>query len=73
LGEEGTVQLQVTIGVNGRVRDARVVKSSGSERLDNAARQWVQSHWRYHPATRDGHAVTSQERVNVVFNLKSSR
>lgn len=73
LGEEGTVELKLAIGTNGRVRSADLVKSSGSERLDEAALTWVQSRWRYRPATSEGRPVSSETRVNVVFNLKTAR
>jgi len=73
LGEEGTVQLKLAIGTDGRVQSADLVKSSGSERLDEAALNWVQSHWRYRPATSEGRPVSSETRVNVVFNLKTAR
>lgn len=73
LGEEGTVQLRLAIGTDGRVQNAVIETSSGSQRLDEAARDWVTYHWRYHPATRDGKPVASQTLVKVVFNLKTSR
>jgi protein TonB len=73
LGEEGVVQLKLAIGIDGRVESAAIEKSSGSQRLDDAARDWVAHHWRYHPATRDGKPVASQTQVKVVFNLKTAR
>jgi protein TonB len=73
LGEEGIVQLKLAIGVDGRVVSAVIEKSSGSQRLDDAARDWVMRHWRYYPATRDGKAVASNAQVKVVFNLKTAR
>jgi protein TonB len=73
LGEEGTVQLRLAIGTDGRVQNAVIEISSGSQRLDEAARDWVTSHWRYQPATRDGKPVASQTQVKVIFNLKTSR
>lgn len=73
LGEEGTVQLKLAVATNGTVESAIIEKSSGSQRLDEAARDWVAQHWRYHPATRDGKPVASQTQVNVVFNLKTAR
>lgn len=73
LGEEGTVELKLAIGTDGRVQKAMVEKSSGSERLDEAAREWVERHWRYYPATRDGKPVAAETHVRVVFNLKSGR
>lgn len=73
LGEEGVVQLKLAVGEDGRVESAMIEKSSGSQRLDDAAREWVAHHWRYHPATRDGKAIASQTQVKVVFNLKISQ
>lgn len=73
LAEEGTVQLKLAVGTDGKVESAIIEKSSGSQRLDEAARDWVAHHWRYHPATRDGKPVASQTQVKVVFNLKTSR
>ena len=73
LGEEGIVQLRLVIDANGTIAKTTLEKSSGSERLDEAAITWVQRHWRYHPATRDGKPVASQTQVNVVFNLKVTR
>jgi len=73
LGEQGTVELKLTVGADGHVQTAELLKSSGSERLDDAARSWVASHWRYHPAKRDGRAVPSETRVHVVFDLKITR
>jgi protein TonB len=73
LGEEGTVHLALAIGTDGRVQSATIEKSSGSQRLDDAAREWVERHWRYHPPTRDGKAVVARTQVKVVFNLKTGR
>lgn len=39
LTEEGTVQLKFLVGVDGKVIDSAVEKSSGFRRLDEAARQ----------------------------------
>jgi protein TonB len=70
LGEQGTVQLRIDIATDGSVSDASVVESSGSSTLDEAAVAWVKDHWRYKPATEEGHAVSSTVEAAVVFNLK---
>ena len=72
LGHEGTVVLRLTISAQGNVTDAAVVRSSGFERLDEAARAWVITHWRYRPAIRGGAAVPSAGNVSVTFNLKNA-
>ncbi len=72
LGNEGTVLLRLTIGPDGRVVDARVVRTSGFESLDRAAQAWVVSHWRYQPAVRGGGAAASAVDVAVKFSLKNA-
>lgn len=71
LGHEGTVMLRLTVSATGQVTDAVVIRSSGYERLDQAARDWVMAHWRYQPAMRGGAAVPSTGNVSVTFNLRN--
>ena len=54
LGEQGSVILSVLVDVNGRVADAKIVQSSGFERLDQAAIAGVKESYRFVPATVDG-------------------
>lgn len=70
LGEEGTVGIKLIVSVNGRVSDIRVVKSSGSPRLDRATALWIKSRWRYHPAMLNNVPVASTIAFNVTFVLK---
>lgn len=73
LGEEGVVQLRLTISAEGRVVAAAVVRTSGSEALDAAAQAWIVAHWRYRPAVAaGGEAVASQATVAVRFDLKNA-
>ena len=65
--------LGIVIGANGRVTNAWVLGSSGHSGLDDAAKSWVISHWRYQPATHNGKAVASRSRVKVVFSLSQAR
>ena len=80
LGEQGTTQMQVAIITEGNVTGCKVVKSSGSERLDNAACTYVQGHWRWQPPTREGQPVAvdtdvsrclESERRSVTTNLSA--
>jgi protein TonB len=68
-GITGTVELELLIGVDGRVLEARVVRSSGNRQLDSAARDTVLRQWRFQPATRDGVPVQALGRLPVVFSL----
>ena len=69
LDHEGTVLLAVTIGADGNVSDASVLKSSGYDGLDAAAVAWVKEHWRYKPAMHNGNAVAATARAEVTFRL----
>src|ERR1700761_5602236 len=73
LGEQGTSQLQVAINTEGSVTDCKIVKSSGSERLDNAACEYVKGHWKWKPPTQEGKPVTANTDVSVVWNLKDAQ
>ncbi len=73
MGKEGTVRLKLTISPEGRVVDAAIVKSSGTDELDKTAAAWVIAHWRYKPAIQGGSAVTSTTLADVTFSLKNAR
>ncbi len=73
LGEQGTSQLQVAIDVTGTVTDCKISKSSGSDRLDQAACEYVKGHWRWQPPTQEGKAVSANTMVDVVWNLKNAQ
>lgn len=67
--EQGVVVVSVSVDANGKAVDVRVVKSSGSSRLDRSARQAVQRH-RFKPATRDGIPIPYKYKFNVNFSIK---
>jgi protein TonB len=71
--DEGAVDLQVYVLPNGRVGDARVLKSSGFEDFDRAAIQEARRSWRLKPATRDGTPVAQWYSLRVVFKLKNQQ
>jgi len=68
-GSQGAIDLEVYVLPNGRVGDARVIKSTGFEELDLAALAEAKRHWRLLPATRDGVAVAQWHRLRVTFKL----
>ncbi|HEY2836102.1 MAG TPA: energy transducer TonB [Rhizomicrobium sp.] len=71
LGIEGTVTLRLTVGTEGQVMAAEVVKSAGRDALDQVARAWIIGHWRYRPALKDGNPAVMQVLANVTYSLKS--
>lgn len=73
LGEQGQVQLRLTISPQGVVTAAEVVKTSGFADLDQAAVSWVLANWKYKPATQAGSPVASTANALVVFSLKTAR
>jgi protein TonB len=70
LREQGTLRLKLTIDEKGIVTLATVVNSSGFQRLDEAAVNWVKSHWRYTPATQGTTPVPSMADAIVEFRLQ---
>lgn len=65
----GSITLLFQITAQGTVSAPEVIKSSGDESLDAAARECA-SHWQYRPAMRDGEAVAINWRAQVVFDLR---
>lgn len=68
-GEHGTVLLRVRVGSNGLPLIVEVARSSGSFRLDRAAREAV-LRWRFRPVQIDGRAVPAEGLVPIAFNLE---
>ncbi|MBB3118925.1 energy transducer TonB [Pseudoduganella violacea] len=67
-GDAGTVMLAFLIGVDGKVKEARIEKSSGSRELDRAAQAGL-GLCRFKPGTVDGVAQESWTRMQYVWNL----
>jgi TonB family protein len=68
-GDEGTTELAFTVAADGTVSGVKVSKSSGSDRLDDAAVECV-SRWHYRPAVKDSQTVDAPMNVKVVWNLE---
>ena len=73
LGEQGTSLLNVTIDENGRAVDATVATSSGSNRLDTAAIDYVKQRYRWKPATQGGKPVKQALQLKIVWSLKDAQ
>ncbi|NWG87546.1 MAG: energy transducer TonB [Hydrogenophilaceae bacterium] len=68
LGEEGRVLLRVLVSSEGRAREVRVKESSGSARLDQAARDAV-DRWRFVPARQGSEPIEAWVLVPITFSL----
>lgn len=66
LREEGTVVLRVNLDTQGNVLDISIEKSSGFQRLDQAAHEAVKQ-WRFVPAKRGQTALPSAALVPIEF------
>ncbi len=67
--EQGTVQLRLLIGTDGRVAQVSIAQSSGFERLDQAALQAARG-WRWQPMIRDGQPVEVRGVMAIPFVLQ---
>lgn len=68
-GEEGTVKLNVIIDTDALVKDVIIIQSSGSEILDNAAKNAARKA-RYEPKRINGEPVTTQYMTSFTFKLE---
>ena len=53
LHEQGTTTINLVIGIDGVVKDATLKETSGSDRLDIAAIDYVKKHWRWETAAQE--------------------
>lgn len=67
--EQGTVLLSVTLGVDGSVAAISVARTSGFQRLDEAALRAVRK-WRWAPTICNGEAVRVKGVVEIPFVLR---
>ena len=68
-GEEGTVVFRFLVGIDGKVTSAQLVRSSGFERLDNAAKDAFMQ-CKFTPGTIDGVAQASWVKQPFTWRLK---
>ncbi|SEP86234.1 outer membrane transport energization protein TonB (TC 2.C.1.1.1) [Solimonas aquatica] len=66
LNETGSVVLQLLVGVDGRVSDAKIENSSGYPRLDEAAKRAL-SLCKFTPGTENGQAVPMWAQLKYTF------
>lgn len=66
--ESGDVLLRIVVDVNGRLKDAVVLKSSGFARIDQAALQDIRSA-RFAPHMEDGKPVEMESTATLAYDL----
>lgn len=65
--EQGTVVLALEIGVDGKVVDSKVEKSSGYKNLDKATLKLANCHFK--PVVQDGKPIQSWAKFEYVWKL----
>lgn len=70
MGEEGEVQLRVSVDAGGNVQQIEIHRGSGYPRLDQSALQTVRR-WRFVPARQGNQPVSSWVIVPIQFSLRS--
>ncbi|WP_329741561.1 energy transducer TonB [Dyella sp. A6] len=71
-GVEGWVEVDFTVGTDGKVHDARVAHAQPRHVFDHAALEAV-NRWRFQPAMRNGELVQSKLRRRIEFKLGNNR
>jgi protein TonB len=69
LGEQGTVRILVFVGADGSAQKVEIQKTSGYDRLDQAALAAIR-HWRFVPGKRDGVPEAASLIVPMPFVLE---
>lgn len=67
--EEGVAQIRCLVGTNGKCDQISVTKSSGFDRLDEAAQKCAKDLLRFIPQTKDGVAEAAWKDFNVRFKM----
>jgi len=66
---EGFVEVEIFVQANGRIGDARILRSSGYEAFDRATLEEARRNWRMQPGTKGGEPIAQWFRTRVVFKL----
>lgn len=69
LGEHGSVELLLYVLPNGRVEEARITRSSGFSRLDEAAIREAKRKWKLLPGSENGTPTAGWTSVVITFKL----
>ncbi len=72
LGEFGTTGLNLLLDAEGKVQDAQISSSSGSERLDSAALKHAKRSWKFNPCMVGDKPVSCWHSVNFTWRLEDA-
>jgi protein TonB len=71
-GQEGVVLLEVKVDEAGLVADARILESSGHDRLDRAASLSIRDHWRFNVTGCDRKDLPATDLVSVEYRYDNA-
>lgn len=70
LGEEGATGLNLFIAADGSVAEVKLVSSSGSTRLDDAAIKHAQRNWRFSPCTEGDKPIACWFQTKLIWRIE---
>ncbi|RYY01182.1 MAG: energy transducer TonB [Gammaproteobacteria bacterium] len=73
LGEAGTTGLNLYIGEDGKVSDAQVSSTSGSERLDEAAKKHAIRSWKFIPCMNGDKPVACWHAIKFTWRIEDAK
>lgn len=73
LGEEGSTGLNLYLNEEGRVTEAQVSASSGSERLDEAAVKHAQRSWKFIPCMQGDKPVACWHQIKFTWRIEDAK
>jgi TonB family protein len=69
-GQQGTVELEVTVDESGRVSSTEIVRSSGSGFLDRAAARSARKLWQFDVTNCERKDLPATDRINVEYRYE---
>ncbi len=73
LGEEGSTGLNLYLNEEGRVTEAQVSSTSGSERLDEAAVKHAQRSWKFVPCMQGDKPVACWHQIKFTWRIEDAK
>jgi protein TonB len=73
LGEVGTTGLNLYIGEDGKVSDAQISSSSGSERLDEAAKKHAIRSWKFVPCMVGDKPIACWHPIRFTWKIEDAK
>lgn len=63
----GSVGVRIAVSAEGLPTEVTITAPSGHTEFDSTVRQWILTHWRFHPAQADGTPIAAHVQTRVDF------